>query len=453
MKLRKVLALVLVLCLTVGIVGCSKKEDKPADQGKDTQAQENQEGQPLVVYAFDGGYGQEGWKAVVEAYEKHSGVKVDLHLEKKLADAVRPQIQAGNTPDVIYMSIGGEGALTETLLKEDLVLPIDDLLDMKVYTEDKKVSEKIVPEFTNNSVVKKDGKLHLAPLFFSPCGLYYNKDNFKEGKYTLPETFDDFFALGEKAKADGVSLFTYPTAGYFDSYVLALLMEKGGLEFFDKVTNYDPEAWKSDDAKYVFENIAKIKPYLHPNTVAQANGEGFTKNQLSVIENQSLFVPNGSWLPGEMADAPKPEGFEWGIMPLPAVEKGQDRYSFTYFEQAYIPKEAKNVDKAKEFISYLYSDEATKLFLEKSKAVQPIYGVSNFMTDEDQKTNYAIYENGVKPVVGGFAPAPSIEGVDVKATLFESINSVMNGDKTVEQWQQEVIEAVEKTHEALQAKN
>lgn len=53
------------------------------------------------------------------------------------------------------------------------------------------------------------------------------------------------------------------------------------------------------------------------------------------------------WIVGEMAEAPRAEGFEWGMTALPAVAEGGDQYSYTWFEQAWIPSGAANVDAAK----------------------------------------------------------------------------------------------------------
>ena len=75
-------------------------------------------------------------------------------------------------------------------------------------------------------------------------------------------------------------------------------------------------------------------------------------------------MPNGTWIVGEMAEAPRADGFEWGMTALPAVQAGGDGYSYTWFEQAWIPAGAEHLDAAKQFVAYLYSDEACKLFAE-----------------------------------------------------------------------------------------
>lgn len=53
-----------------------------------------------------------------------------------------------------------------------------------------------------------------------------------------------------------------------------------------------------------------------------ANEQDFTKNQQSLLDNKTLFMPNGTWVVGEMKDAPRANGFEWAMAPLPAVTAG-----------------------------------------------------------------------------------------------------------------------------------
>lgn len=422
------------------------------------------QGKTLYLAGLDGGNGFAKWEPVIKAFETLTGATVEATFEKNIAEVIRPQIQSGNGPDVIYMSVGGEGGLTETMIKEKMVADLEDVLAYKLPGEDKMVAEKLIPGFTDTFITNPydDGKTYLAPLFYSPCGLFYNKANFGEGKLALPATWDEFFALKDQAP-EGASLFTYPTAGYFDAFFYALVNEVGGPELFNKMMNFDVEAWQSEEATKAFELIGKLKDVLEPNTVSQANGELFTKNQQAVIDNKALFLPNGTWLPGEMAEAPKTEGFDWGFMSLPAMEKDGDRYAYTYFEQCFIPADAAEADLARAFVAFLYSDEAVKLFAEAkdaegkpAPALQPVLDADQFIAEDDalNKMVYTIYDNGTKAAMGAFAAAPSVEGLDLTSgdgILFATINSVMNGDKTVEEWQAAVVDGVQKIADAIAA--
>lgn len=447
--MKRFLAVLLVLSLVFTTVACSNDSSDSGENGSGDGEK------VLKIAGLNGGYKTEHWEAIAEKFEEsHEGVKVELTLEKNIAEVLRPQIQAGNVPDIIYLAVGGEGKLTDTLIKEKAIQDIDDVLEMDVPGEDVKVKDKIIDGFTDTLITNpyEDGKTYLAPLFYAPTGLFYNANNFDE-KYEKPETWDDFMKLGEEAKGD-MALFTYPTTGYFDAFFYALLNETGGSELFNKAMNYDVEAWKSDEAKKAFEIVGDIAKYTHENTVSQANGENFTKNQQLILDNEALFIPNGTWLPGEMKDAPRVDGFEWGFSALPKVTEDGDSYSYTFFEQMYIPNDAKNADLAKEFMAYMYSDEAAQIIYDKSGAVQPIKGASDMMSDDDpNKLFYSIYDEGAKPAMGGFASAPPVEGVDLTSgtgILFGTINSVITGDKTVDEWHSEVVEAVEKISEAKQ---
>lgn len=436
--------------------GEATDEENADESGEEATGDKAFEGKTLTLAGLDGGYGTAGWEKVIANFEEMTGAKVDYRFEKNIYDTIRPEIQAGNAPDLIYNSLGQQTALTETMLKEDMVMDITDLLDKTIPGEDVAVKDKIDEGFLNNSITNPNGddKMYLAPIFYAPTGLWYNKALFTEGggEYELPETMEDFIELGKKAKEDGTSLFTYPISGYFDTFTFAMMYEIGGQELFDKLTNYDVEAWKNE-ATPLFETVGEIvnKDNLNPNTVAQANKEGFTQNQLSVMKNEALFMPNGTWVVEEMADAEGvADGFEWGFMPLPSID-GSDRYAFSWIEQIFVSKDAKEPELAKEFLAYLYSDEATKAFIENGGAVQPIKDVENLLTDENQKLFYSIYSNGAKPAVGGWAAAPAVEGVDLKAVFLNSIDSVANGDMTVEEWQNSVVDAIQRISDAVEA--
>ena len=195
--------------------------------------------------------------------------------------------------------------------------------------------------------------------------------------------------------------------------------------------------------------MAKLATYTEKTTVANANNDNFTKNQQLILDNKALFMPNGNWVIGEMAEAPKKDGFKWGFAPLPAFKEGGDLYSYTFFEQVWSPKESKNQELANKFIAFLYSDKAADIFREKGKggAYQPIDGITDKMSNE-AKLMYGIYNDGkVKPALGAFATTDPVEGVSMADSLFGTFNSIVSGDKSVDDWRA----AVKSASDALRA--
>ena len=162
--MKKLLAMSMCVAVAAGaLTGCAKSTN-------------DETAYDLSIAGLKGGYGSAGWEAVVKAFEEENDVKVNLKLSEKIADELRPDIQAGNVPDLIYLSVGSEGGLTDTMIKEKQVLEISDVLDMDIPGEDTKVSEKLIPGIEEglNTMPYGDGKLYLAPINYGPCGLYYN---------------------------------------------------------------------------------------------------------------------------------------------------------------------------------------------------------------------------------------------------------------------------------------
>lgn len=471
MKLKKVISALLVMTMTASLLaGCGGKSDNAPAATEDTSASTQEaapeeaapaadaeeepaqvEEQVLKVAAFEGGYGADMWSEVVAAFEaSHPGVTVELTVDKKLEDVISPSMKAGDYPDVVHLATGREAALTETLTKENALLPLTDVLEMTVPGEDVKVKDKIIPGFLDTLATNPygDGVTYYAPMFYSPCGLFYNAGLLKEKGWDVPTTWDEMWELGDTAAADGIALFTYPTTGYFDAFTYAALASAGGSDFFNSCMTYEDGIWESENATKVFELVAQLAKYTESTTVANANNDNFTKNQQLILDNKAIFCPNGTWLPGEMAEAPRADGFEWGFMAIPAVNAGGAGCSFCWFEQMWIPAAAENQDMAKEFVAYMYSDEAAQIFA-KSTAIQPIAGVSDYL-EGDNKMFYSIYDNGATAVMGGFAATAPVEGVNMLDTLCGTVNSIVSGDKTVAEWQAAVEEVSDKLRAAME---
>ena len=439
--MKKALSLILAAAMTAGMLsGCTKKDEDSSGAGSSNQT--------LKVAAIETAYGADMWKEIVAAFEKaNPGVKVELTIDKNLEDVISPKMKFGDYPDVVHLAVGRTAALTETMTKDNAIRDLSSMLELTVPGEDVKVKDKIVSGFLDTLVTNpySDGKTYLAPMFYGPCGLFYDEAFLKSKGWSVPTTWDEMWALGDKAKAEGIALFTYPTTGYFDAFFYALLNETGGPDFFNRAMQYEKGIWDTDEANQAFSIVEKLASYTEKTTVANANDSNYLKNQQLILDHKALFMPNGTWVVGEMKDAPRADGFEWGFTALPAVKESGNRYSYTFFEQVWSPKQAKNPELADKFMAYLYSDEAAKIFA-KAGAIQPIKGVSS-MLEGDNKMFYSIYDNGAKAAMGGFATTEAVEGVSMKDALFGTVDSIVSGEKTVAQWK----EAVNKANDALRA--
>ncbi|MEV4364770.1 carbohydrate ABC transporter substrate-binding protein [Nonomuraea sp. NPDC049625] len=404
----------------------------------------------LSVAALEGGYGRDMYAQVIQAYKaSHPGVDVRLQISKSIEDEITPNMKAGRFPDVVVLGQGRKAALTETLIKDKALEDLTPVLKAKVPGEDKTVGDKLIGGIVGNLNTNPygTGQTYTMPMYYAPSGLFYNKGLFAQKGWKVPATWDEMFALGEKAKQEKISLFTYPTAGYLDAYFFALLADVGGEQFYTDVMTYKQGVWQTPQARQALDLTTRLLKYAAPTTVGYANEQDFTKNQQSILDNKTLFMPNGTWVVGEMKDAPRAAGFQWGLTPLPPVTVGGKRFVTTSVESVWVPAAAKNKDAAKEFVAYLYSDEAAKIFA-RSNAIQPIKGIASSLSGESAEFYKVYEETTVEALVGGFASTAPVEGVDIKAALFDTANSIISGDKTEDQWQAALNDASEKLRQA-----
>ena len=458
---RKLMALALVSAMATSMLaGCGSSDDSGKDSGKD--ADKGSEETVLKVAAFEGGNGTQIWEDIAKAFEEsHDGVKVELEMSPELDKDLTKAIQNGDVPDVVYYNLGQPSGFTETMLKEEAIADISDVFDDEL-------KDKMLDGILDGTDAQPygDGKIYLAPIFYTPTGLWYNATLVGEGKqYEIPTTWDEFFALGEQAKKDGHALFTFPTTGYFDATIYAMLAQAGGLDFYNDALKYDANTWTSDEGKKVLDTVAKLvgKDYTQEDTVSNANADGgFKINQQNVIDGKALFMPNGNWVIGEMA-ASTPEDYEWGMMGVPKWSEDESQSVYTFTEQMWVPADAPNMDLAKEFVKFMYSDEVVDICLNNkttdkesgkesdTPVVVPVKGAADKLPDGVTKDCYAAATaDDVVAVTGKWATTAPIEGLDMAKAVYGPIESINTGDMTVDEWQKQLVETWEKCADALE---
>lgn len=427
----------LALAMATMVTGCSSGSTDSGEKEVPT----NDDGQRILAFdAFEGGNGTEFLEEAAEAFEEaNPDVDVQIRFSKDIDQEMQKDNASGKYADLVYYNLGQASNYTESMLNNGNVLDISDVMEEVADEIDTSITEPTSDYFG-------DGKAYLAPIMYTPAGLYYNKAELSEDQ--LPKTWDEMWALGDQIHSENSDkyLFTYPIKGYFDNTVLGLLYQAGGEEYFENALKYGEGTWDSEQGKEVLETLATLvgPEYLEKDTVANANVDGgFTKNQQSMIDGKALFMPNGSWIIGEMAET-TPEGFSWGVMPLPAFEEGGDRVVTTMTEQVWIPKEAANADDAKEFIKFLYSEDAAKIFASHN-IVSPRKDSASLLADEQLKGLFDVYnQEGVKAVSGTYAAydATAVPDVDFKGTMYGPIEEIASGKEgvSVDTWQESLTE-------------
>ena len=454
---KKLISVSLVSAMAVSLLaGCG---GNGSEGGDDSKSGEGGDSNVLKVAAFEGGNGADIWKKITAAFEEETGCTVELELSSELDQVLTKDIQNGDVPDIVYYNLGQASGFTETMLKEQAVADITDVFDDEL-------KGKMLDGILDGTAAQPygDGKIYLAPIFYTQTGFWYNANLVGEGKdYALPTTWDEMFELGQQAKADGRALFTYPQSGYFDATIYAMLAQAGGTDFYNNALTYDAGTWTSDEGKKVLDTVAQLvsSDNIWADTVANANTDGgFKINQQAVIDGEALFMPNGSWVVGEMANT-TPADYEWGVTGVPKWSADENQAVYTFTEQMWIPADAPNIDLAKEFIKFMYSDTVVDICLANkttnaetgeesdSPVVIPVKGAADKLPEGVIKSSFQTGDD-VVAVTGTWATTAPIEGLDMKGSVYGPIDSISNGDMTVDEWQAQLTDVWEQCANAME---
>jgi N-acetylglucosamine transport system substrate-binding protein len=449
MKVKKVLNLliVLVVLLSIFLAGCASTEDSNnAAESEATQNESTSEdssstnedpfpNKELNIAIQLDGYGESFWKTIVRKFEsEYPGVKVNYTINPKLVDVIKPQVVSGNPPDLIYGN--HNDPFFQAMMKDNQITDLTAMYDSKALDSDSPLKDLIVDGVLDAAKPLGDGQILFSPLILSNTGIIYNKTLFKEKGWSVPTTWDEFFALGDIAKEEGRALFTYQGIypGYNEIILWPAIASAGGPEALTKALNYEEGAWKSDAVTKVHNVFKKIADggYLLKGTVALNH----TQSQTEMMLGKALFIPGGLWFENEMKDAPREEGLQFGLMPIPAFEQGGQRYLGTAFNSLMAPSQAKNPELAIEFLKYLFKFDNIALLSQHTKGVAVVKNGAEIAKPFISDTLYEslkLYDQGIKPITAMFKATPQTE-INFSKNYTDAINAVMNNTLTVEQW-------------------
>ncbi|RII17734.1 Bacterial extracellular solute-binding protein [Streptomyces sp. YIM 130001] len=402
--------------LTVPAVGalssCASGGGSEDKAEKGTKSKKNplgvKDNAPLTVYIFDGGYGDKYAQFVTDMYGKqYPKAKATQKATTKISQQLQTKIIRGKPSADVINNSGADDMNPGTLVKNGQLADLDELLKAPSYDDPSiTVEESLVPGMREMGAFGTKGcyQLNIAVTVY---GNWYSQrvlNDELDSEY--PETWDDMLAVCRKAKAKGIHGWSYP--GGHPRYMLfsmyAMFAQVGGREVIEAMDYLEPNAWKHDAVKSVFEAFEELVAKKYVLTGFDGT-EAHTEMQTAWTKGKCVFVPDGSWVENEAKDT-TPKDFRMAVGATPSLDKGDAMPFGTLYsppgEPFLIPEKARNVQGGMEWLRQMYSKKASQNLFREVSSIPVLKGAIDGMklppgVDSAQKAISAAGDNIVIP--------------------------------------------------------
>ncbi|MGC9019534.1 MAG: extracellular solute-binding protein [Candidatus Bipolaricaulaceae bacterium] len=327
--------------------------------------------EPLVVIGPWSGAEADPFVAVLEAFQKETGIAVEYRVMRAedIATVFPAQFAAGLTPGDLVFGWGW-------WIKEFAGHMVD-------------LSAEIVGiPFTTEPIVVEGRAVGIPYVTWVKPGFWYRKSFFAAHGLTPPTSWEEFLALLEKletipgvgkaaASGDGVG---WPLSDMTEHFIITF----GGLDMHLGLINGTIK-WQSPEVRTVFEN------YLIPFLAHASEPIEWTAALDMWWDGKYGIYFMGNWLTGMVKDPT-----DLGVFTLPgckAVVGGTD-YMF-------IPKYSKRVEDARKLLAFLVSKEGVALRVSKGGKLS--------MRADVGPENYPPAEAALAKAVGALTIAPDMD--------------------------------------------
>ena len=221
--------------------GAGGESQAPAELGETTLGSNESDEVPKTAVQNTVDYCQESTGATVN---------VNVNDHNTFQNQISSYLQG--TPDDVVKWFAGNRL--RFFASQGLLSPIDD-----VWAD---IEPNMTPGLKAASM-GSDGKMYFVPVYNYPWVVLYRKSLFEEKGYEIPTTLDEFKALGDQMKTDGIVPLAFgdqdgwPAMGTFD----ILNMRMNGYEFHIGLME-GREKWSDPRVKAVFEQWRDLLPYF-----------------------------------------------------------------------------------------------------------------------------------------------------------------------------------------------
>jgi raffinose/stachyose/melibiose transport system substrate-binding protein len=312
-------------------------------------------GGTLTIWSsFTGDQGQ-GFPDIIAAWQQQNPGWTIQHRavtnEQKYA-AVRTGVAGANPPDVMEFSGYKD---TQDFAKAGQIVDISDWYNT--------IKGNIALPDVASAACSYQGKWYCLPYAFqSGSSLFYNSDLLQAHGIAVPTTYDDFLGAGDKLKSAGVLPVSLGSkAGWpATQWHLNFLVQRCGADTINAANSLSGAKWTDPCFVQSAQDLANLAHRgFFGNTVASEDYPTMTSVWLA---GKAGFIQTGSWLSETWTKSPP--SFKAGAEAFPPVDGAQytNQVIGGYIYDFAIPSRAKNRDMALNFLKFLASPAAAKVW-------------------------------------------------------------------------------------------
>ncbi len=331
------------LAMVYGLSGCGDDDDASGGGGGGS-------GQASGTVSFGSNYSDPvPKKALQSVFDQFTSAKnIDVAVNTVDHNTFQEQINnyLQGTPDDVFTWFAGYRM--QFFAQRGLATDITDVWD--------KIGGNFSEAFKEASTL--DGKQYFIPFYNYPWAIFYSKSLFEKNGYEPATTLDEFKALCQKIKSDGMTPIAFadkdgwPAMGTFDY----INMRTNGYDFHKSLMAGE-EAWDGPEVKAVFATWAELLPFHQEGSLGRT-----WQDAAGTLGKDSAMYLLGSFV-GQQFEGKAFDDLDFFAFPEINSEHAQDAVEAP-IDGFMLSKDPENEEAGKALLEYLASAEAQNTYLE-----------------------------------------------------------------------------------------
>ena len=292
--------------------------------------------------------------------------------------------------------------------------------------------DKLLPKAVAD-VMKYKGNYVAAPVNVHRVNwLWINQDALNKAGGKVPANYDEFFALADKFKAQGLVAIAHGGQPWQDATVFeSVVLGVGGAKFYnDALVKLDATALASPTMEKSFDTLAKIKTYIDKD----ASGRDWNLATAMVMNGKGGMQFMGDWAKGEFSAANKVSGKDYTCAAAPGTANS---YTFNIDSFAMFNVKATDAKKGQlDLATAIMSPEFQEVFNLNKGSIPVRPGVNKAKFDACATKSMADFDSTAKSgnLVASFAHGMAIPSATQGAivdVIAKFMNSTMSSKDAV----------------------